>query len=182
MKVKKVFAVADVMPSDCDYLTAGKEYEVSDENELGGLIDDDRGTSIDFCWSCSKHLDNGDWRRVEREVEVPDADAPVSPVAEATVTTATAVSAYDLLKAEYDKLLMRCETAELDRDCYKAERDDARCERDCCIKQMARWKESEKRDFVCRYVLKCDCINNTTVAYAADLYDAIAKQCEVPNG
>lgn len=174
MKVKKVYAVADVVPDSRASFTAGKEYELVSEDEKGGVIITDSGYEVDFCWRTSAHLNNGNWRRVEREVEVPDAGAPVAPVADAT-------SAYDALKAEYDELLMRCETAELDLSCYKAERDDARCERDCCIKQMARWQESDKRDFVCRYVLAYG-DNDNAVDYAADLYDAIVKKCEVTNG
>lgn len=61
----KVFAVADVVPEGCDYLTAGKEYEVvREKKDSVFVIKDNEGREL---YSFFGFFGGCDWRRVERE-------------------------------------------------------------------------------------------------------------------
>jgi hypothetical protein len=63
---KRVYAVAEKVPDACDYLTAGKRYEVLREDGHGFWFCSDDGLGQDFAlWTCSKHLDGGNWTRIE---------------------------------------------------------------------------------------------------------------------
>jgi len=67
-----VYAVAESVPEDCNYLTAGKKYEVF--NDDGGLFNfiDDNGDKNDprfSNWEGSSHLDGGNWTRIEEPDE-----------------------------------------------------------------------------------------------------------------
>jgi hypothetical protein len=64
----KVFAVAQSVPVECDYLTAGKRYEVLEE--VGDRLfryRDDAGSLTTGRWSGDMHLDGGNWTRIEGE-------------------------------------------------------------------------------------------------------------------
>lgn len=67
-----IYAVADNVPKDCNYLTAGKPYEVLCEwdspiPETTGLtIFDDFGNALEVLWEACIHLNGGSWRRVEK--------------------------------------------------------------------------------------------------------------------
>lgn len=66
----KVYAVAETVPEDCDYITAGKLYATADV--YAGLFDieDDEGDVITAIWAGCEHLDGGNWTRLE----LPDID------------------------------------------------------------------------------------------------------------
>ena len=59
------YAVADQVPEGCDYLTAGKEYEVISENGKMFLIRDDQGDILPFVFDIEYKSMGGNWRRVE---------------------------------------------------------------------------------------------------------------------
>lgn len=66
-KKPKVYAVADVVPAEIDYLTAGKMYPVRWEDKETFSIVDDEGKTDDarVCrWEKCCHLFGGNWRRV----------------------------------------------------------------------------------------------------------------------
>ena len=72
----KIYAVAESVPEGCDYLTAGKKYEVLSES--GGLftfIDDnaDHSDPRSSTWEYCLHLKGGNWTRIE-EPDEKDAD------------------------------------------------------------------------------------------------------------
>lgn len=69
--MKKLYAVADEVPEDVDYLTAGKEYEVTDQGDLGFYIVCDDGESAYALFVGCPHLNGGNWRIIEREEEEP---------------------------------------------------------------------------------------------------------------
>jgi hypothetical protein len=63
----KTYAVADVVPPECDYITAGKEYEVIKDSAGYFFIIDASGDHLWSLWEDSAHLNGNNWRRVERE-------------------------------------------------------------------------------------------------------------------
>lgn len=63
----KVYAVADVVPPECDYITAGKEYEVGEEDAYGFEFYNNDGEGQFDLWEKGLHLNGNNWRRVERE-------------------------------------------------------------------------------------------------------------------
>lgn len=68
---KKIYAVADKVPEGCDYLTAGKRYEVTSEPSKGRfmfLSDDDIPQY--GRWVGSAHLNGGNWQRIEEDDDV----------------------------------------------------------------------------------------------------------------
>lgn len=66
----KRYAVADEVPEDCDYLTAGKEYdEIGLYNPEWGVIQNDKGALIPIKYSEDDNLNGKSWRIVEREDE-----------------------------------------------------------------------------------------------------------------
>ena len=70
----EVYAVADVVPDSCDYITAGKEYEViSDQNYYSFMIVNDDGQISSCLWRGCRHLKGGNWRRIKRD-SVPSTD------------------------------------------------------------------------------------------------------------
>lgn len=64
----KQYAVADEVPEECDYLTAGKEYEIySIVNEYFSFIDDKGLKRVSMTDRPSPwHLNGKAWRIVER--------------------------------------------------------------------------------------------------------------------
>ncbi|MFA5387732.1 MAG: hypothetical protein WC322_05120 [Candidatus Paceibacterota bacterium] len=66
----KVYVIADIVPEGCDYLTAGKEYEIYGEDKTEPadfFFTDNNGAerhSFLDSWLCRKRLT---WQRVERE-------------------------------------------------------------------------------------------------------------------
>jgi hypothetical protein len=68
--MKRIYAVADVVPRWCDYLTAGKEYlAVPDAvypEEMFQVVDD-AGDVMGARWGGSTHLDGMPFRKVERD-------------------------------------------------------------------------------------------------------------------
>lgn len=56
MKIK-----TDYVPRYCDYLTAGKEYEVRHGSEFGGSIIDDKGEEQFVHFAKSGHLNFEPW-------------------------------------------------------------------------------------------------------------------------
>lgn len=65
-KKPKVYAVADEVPRDIDYLTAGKRYLVRWEDKENFSIIDDENNKDDarVCrWVACSHLSGGSWRR-----------------------------------------------------------------------------------------------------------------------
>ena len=63
------YAVAREVPDSCDYLTAGKRYEVSDNHDFGFSILADDGERLGPCWERSQHLNRKDWHRIETDAE-----------------------------------------------------------------------------------------------------------------
>ena len=70
---KKIYAVADKVPDDCGYITAGKRYEAFPMCD-GFEFYNDRGHRRFSLWDGSGHLDGGNWRRIEED----DAAEPVT--------------------------------------------------------------------------------------------------------
>lgn len=60
------YAVADQVPPECDYITAGKKYEVIGEGGGWLWFLDDSNEILDTVWETSAHLNGGNWRQVER--------------------------------------------------------------------------------------------------------------------
>lgn len=60
------YAIADQVPEGCDYLTAGKEYEVIHFTDHAFQFIDDKGGVHGAFWFLSIHLNGGNWRRVEK--------------------------------------------------------------------------------------------------------------------
>ena len=60
------YAIADKVPDDCDYLTAGKEYEVVAEDVLCFFFICDDGFEVWSSWVGACCLSGGNWRRVEK--------------------------------------------------------------------------------------------------------------------
>ena len=60
----RVYAVADEVPCDVGYLTAGKRYKVLSEEGPGFEIRQDTGIHAYCLWAHCAHLDGGDWRRI----------------------------------------------------------------------------------------------------------------------
>jgi len=84
----KVYAVAQSVPEECDYLTAGKRYEVFEDQEF--QIRDDDGELIMARWFVDDNLNGGNWTRIEAEepaAEAP-ADATIAALAEANAEIA----------------------------------------------------------------------------------------------
>lgn len=65
---KKVYAYTDTVPKSASYLTAGKRYEVLDE-EGNGLFRaySDSGYYGLYLWKGCAHLEGGNWTREEVE-------------------------------------------------------------------------------------------------------------------
>lgn len=61
------YAIADEVPPECDYITAGKEYEVVAEEGGGFWFFCDDNQQIWCLWLDSLDLNGGNWRRVERD-------------------------------------------------------------------------------------------------------------------
>jgi len=72
-----VYAVAESVPAECDYLTAGKRYPVRWENSRFFEIEDDRGWSMSPNWKGSGFLNGGNWIRLDSD-HSPDASKMVS--------------------------------------------------------------------------------------------------------
>lgn len=75
--MKKLYAVADEVPEDVDYLTAGKEYEIISEANRRAhrcrafeFLDDTGARLVAMELDCP-HLNGGNWRIIEREDEEP---------------------------------------------------------------------------------------------------------------
>ena len=58
-------AIADQVPPECDYITAGKEYLVLGGDGYSGWITDDKGVDVIVVWIGCEFI-KGNWRRVER--------------------------------------------------------------------------------------------------------------------
>ena len=66
----KVYAVAEKVPEECGYLTAGKRYAVLENCSQDGFrFVDDAGRTHDACWVGSAHI-NGNWQRIVEEDDV----------------------------------------------------------------------------------------------------------------
>lgn len=63
----KRYAVADEVPEDCDYLTAGKEYEIKIGCVGDYLIKSDDGELLGIEVNDCYFLNGKSWRIVERE-------------------------------------------------------------------------------------------------------------------
>jgi hypothetical protein len=61
---RKLYAVADVVPAEIGYLTAGKLYPVLGTEENLFEVIDDGGEECSFLWNGCNHLDGGNWRKV----------------------------------------------------------------------------------------------------------------------
>lgn len=64
---KPVYAVADVVPEFCTFLTAEKRYPVMGVGDGYFEIIDDEGDQIICNWRRCTYLDNRGWRRIEGE-------------------------------------------------------------------------------------------------------------------
>ena len=65
-KPPRVYAVAESVPDDVPYLTAGKRYAVLDsDNKNQVRITDDEGDVVFISWNDCAHLNGGNWTRVE---------------------------------------------------------------------------------------------------------------------
>lgn len=64
--MKKIYAVADVVPEKYKYLIAGKEYEIIAEHENISCFADESNCLYHLRFNQPKH-DGIVWRRVERE-------------------------------------------------------------------------------------------------------------------
>ena len=68
----KVYAVAESVPEDCDYLTAGKKYQVfNDTGSIFYFIDDENDFDDPrvLMWKNCPHLRGGNWTRIEEPDE-----------------------------------------------------------------------------------------------------------------
>lgn len=61
------YAVAREVPDDCSYLTAGKRYEVFNDDDVSFESVGDDGDIFSCVWKDCSHLNGGDWCRVETD-------------------------------------------------------------------------------------------------------------------
>ncbi len=64
---KKYYVKTDYVPDDCDYLTAGKEYEFELEGDDAGYIQDDDGCVTTIHLKTCAYLKGNPWILIEKE-------------------------------------------------------------------------------------------------------------------